>query len=476
MLYGTRSGLSLLALSAFVVSTAAAQEVDWRKYEGTTIHGIVFAAPYTDSYIKPQIEEFEELTGITVRLEVMVDTQMRKKQDIILAGQDSSMDFFTLQMDNRGGALTAAGYLENLDPYLNDPTLTPADYNYPDDWAGGCLNTIGVFQDQPLNNIVFSAQAQLLHIRTDLFKEHDVKIPETMEELEEAAKKLTIKDEDGNVEMYGFLSRGWGRLTTASFASYLYNHGGSWFREENGHRVSNIASPEAIDAFEFYGRMIREYAPDAALNNRPAANASLFAAGKTAMLSALNYYIFEFQDPNRSRVIDKVATILIPSGPGGSFPNIPTTSFAISPFSENKEAAWLFISWLTGRDQMLYGQKNGAPMCRSSVWTDPAYTPPTPAWGESAQIALEYGIAIAKPQAVAISQIRDAVGEVVNVAIRDGSRAAIEAEAKEQAAAIDALVAETEEGLDFRGPFRGDARSVPPDVQVQPIEAATLSQ
>jgi ABC-type glycerol-3-phosphate transport system substrate-binding protein len=89
MLHAARAGLSMLAFSALVASTAAAQEVDWRKYEGTTIHGIVFAAPYTDSYMKPQIEQFEELTGITVRLEVMVDTQMRKKQDIILAAQDS---------------------------------------------------------------------------------------------------------------------------------------------------------------------------------------------------------------------------------------------------------------------------------------------------------------------------------------------------------------------------------------------------
>ena len=41
-----------------------------------------------------------------------------------------------------------------------------------------------------------------------------------MAELEDAAKKLTIdEDGDGKPEIYGFLSRGWGRLTTASFAS-----------------------------------------------------------------------------------------------------------------------------------------------------------------------------------------------------------------------------------------------------------------
>jgi len=476
MMHVARTGLSILALTTVAASVASAQEFDWRKYEGTSLYGIVFEAPYTDAYIKPMIEEFTEKTGIEVRIEVMTATQMRKKQDILLAGHDTSMDFFTLQMDNRGGSLTAGGFLENLEPYINDPALTPPGYDYPGDWAGGCLNTVTVFEDQPVNNIVFSAQAQLLHIRKDLFQEHGVKIPETMEELEAAAKALTIKDDNGNVEIHGFLSRGWGRLTTASFATYLWNHGGSWFREEDGKRVSNIAAPESIDAFEFYGRMIREYAPEAALNNRPVANASLFAAGKAAMLSALNYYIFTFQDPNKSRVIDKVATILVPSGPGGSTPNIPTTSFALSPFSEKKEAAWMLIAFLTQKEQMLYGQINGAPMCRKSAWTDASYTPPAPSWGESAKLALEYGVAIAKPQAVAIGQMRDAVGEVVNVAIRDGSRAAIEAEAQKQAAIMNDLIAKTEEGLDFRGVFRAGAEPMPPEAQRIPIDAINLVQ
>ncbi len=381
------------------------------------------------------------------------------------------MDFFTLQMDNRGVALTAAGLLENLEPYLADPEQTPADYNYPDDWAGGCLNTAKVFADQPLNNIVYSAQAQLLHIRTDLFEEHGVKIPETMEELEDAAKKLTIKDDAGNVEVYGYLSRGWGRLTTASFATYLWNFGGSWITREDGKRVPNINSPESVDALEFYGRMIRDYAPESALNNRPNDNANLFAAGKAAMLSGLNYYIYQFEDPNKSRVVGKVDTILVPRGPAGSFPNLPTTSFAISPFSENKEAAWTFIAWMTQRAQMLNAQKSGAPMCRKSVWTDPSYEPPAPGWGELGRLALEYGIAIAKPQAVAISEMRDAIGEVVNVAIRDGSREAIQAKADEQAQVMSQLMAKTEEGLDFSGVFREGAKSMPPEDQKLPIEA-----
>ena len=463
--------LAGLALAVPLAMTAPARAFDWQQYAGTTIHGIVFNNPGIKAYISPQLSEFEKETGIKVRLEMMVDTQMRKKQDIILAGHDASLDFFTLQMDNRGVALTSAGLLENLQPFLDNPKLTPTDYDYPGDWAGGCLNTASVIDGQPVNNIVYSAQAQVLHIRKDLFAKYNVKVPTTLAELEDAAKKLTIKDKNGNVETYGFLTRGWGRLATATFATYLWNYGGSWIKTVDGQRVPNINSPEALQALEYYGRMIRDYAPAAALNNRPNANANMFAAGKVAMVSALNYYIYQFEDPKQSRVAGKVATILVPSGPGGSHPNLPTTSFAISPYSKNKEAAWLFIAWMTSKQHMLAGQKNGAPMCRNSVWTDPSYTPPTPSWGKTSELALQYGIAIAKPQAVAISEMRDDIGAVINVAIRDGSHDAIKAEADKQAKAMAALMADTEKGLSFSGVSREGAKELSPEQQMEPINA-----
>ena len=72
------------------------------------------------------------------------------------------------------------------------------------------------------------------------------------------------------------------------------------------------------------------------------------------------------------------------------------------------------------------------------------------AWASpSARIAADYGIAIAKPQAIAIGQMRDLAGEVMNISIRDGSRAAIQAAADKAAAEMTRLVEETEGGMDF---------------------------
>ena len=474
------STLRTTAIAAALVGAVAGPanaEVNWRQFEGTSLNALFFTANYIDAWWRPMAKEFEAETGIKIKMQVLQSIQVRKKQDIMLAGKDPELDVLMLQMDNRGGKLTAAGHLEDLEPYLNNPSLTPADYDYPGDWLGGCLNTERVIKGQPLNNIVWSAQAQALHIRTDLFKQHNVKVPTNLTELEAAAKKLTIdEDGDGKPEIHGFLSRGWGRLTTASFATYLFNHGGSWFKDVDGKKVANINSKESVDAFEFYGRMIRDYAPTSALSNKPPQNAALYAAGKAAMLSELNFWHGLADDPKRSRIAGKSTTILVPAGPAGSFPNLPTTSIAISKYSENKQAAWLYIAWMTQKHNMLTGQNAAVPMCRRSSWEDESYTAPTPAWGSSAKIAADFGIAIAKPQAIAIGQMRDAAGEVMNVAIRDGSRAAIQAEADKAAALMDKLVAETETGMDFAGVLPVHAKLLGKDDQMAPLEAEGLDK
>ena len=103
--------------------------------------------------------------------------------------------------------------------------------------------------------------------------------------------------------------------------------------------------------------MIRDYAPKSALSNKPPQNAALYAAGKAAMLSALNYWHVLTDDPKNLGYLEKSTTILVPAGRAGSFPNIPTTSLAISKYSNNKKAAWLYIAWMTQKHIMLAGKK-----------------------------------------------------------------------------------------------------------------------
>ena len=189
------------------------------------------------------------------------------------------------------------------------------------------------------------------------------------------------------------------------------------------------------------------------------------------MLSELNFWHSLAANPKRSRIAGNSTTILVPAGRAGSFPNLPTTSLAIPKYSKKKNAAWLYIAWMTQKRIMLKGQNAAVPMCRRSTWTDPSYKAPTPAWGKSAELAADFGIAIAKPQAIAIGQMRDAAGTVMNVAIRNGARAAIQKEADKQAAIMNGMIAKTEKGVDFAGVLPSFAKKITAKEQRMPIDA-----
>ena len=150
--------LVLATTFALGVTGTASAEVNWRQFEGTTLNAAYFTANYIDAWWRPMAKQFQKETGIKVKMQVLQAGQIRKKQDIMLAGKDSTLDVLMLQMDNRGGKLTAAGHLEDLEPYLSDSSLTPANYDYPGDWLGGCLNTERVIKGQSHNNL------SLIHI------------------------------------------------------------------------------------------------------------------------------------------------------------------------------------------------------------------------------------------------------------------------------------------------------------------------
>ncbi|MBW1698816.1 MAG: extracellular solute-binding protein [Deltaproteobacteria bacterium] len=130
-------GLVLLLALVFAFPVDVSAKVNWRRFEGESINAIFFTAAYIDAWFRPMAKRFKKETGVTIKMEVLQAGQMRKKQDIMLAGKDENLDLIMLQMDNRGGKLTAAGHLENLEPYLADPNQTPANHGYPQDWLGG---------------------------------------------------------------------------------------------------------------------------------------------------------------------------------------------------------------------------------------------------------------------------------------------------------------------------------------------------
>jgi len=73
-----------------------------------------------------------------------------------------------------------------------------------------------------------------------------------------------------------------------------------------------------------------------------------------------------------------------------------------------------------------------------------------------------------------MGQMRDAAGDVMNVAIRNGNRAAIQAEADKAAKLMSELVQKTEKGMDFAGVIPKFAKKITSSDQLAPIRAEGL--
>jgi len=403
--------LSLLLLIFF--SSTSFASVNWRQFEGTEIRLLMNKHPFT-TFIEPKIPEFEELTGIKVNMEVFPEDQFRDKR-LIELNAGANVDGYMIMPGQAKLHYWKAGWLAPMEEYMADPNLTEiAEWDLEDFFAGPMD---GASIEGHQIGVVINAEASLLSYRKDLFEQYDVKVPETMEELEEAAKFFHGKEIDGK-EMVGIVLRGKKAAATSQFVDFLYSFGGSWTDEEGN---ANIASPESIAAFEFYGKLLREYGPVGPTMFHWAESTSTFMDGTASMIFDANVFKSLYEDPEESRVVGKVGYTTIPKGPGGKHPHVSNWSLAISGIAseEQQKATWLFIQWATNKENALGSLLAGVPAGRESAWTDPKFveTDETPDWTTGSLESFEIGQPQWNPPVLNVSEIRDIVGQVIVDAI-----------------------------------------------------------
>ena len=100
------------------------------KYGGTTINVLLASHTATDGMLA-MVDEFTQLTGIEVNSRILASTEMKTMQRSNSSTKTGIFDVYMVD------AFTVyeyakAGYIENLEPYLEDPEMTPEWYDYED--------------------------------------------------------------------------------------------------------------------------------------------------------------------------------------------------------------------------------------------------------------------------------------------------------------------------------------------------------
>ncbi|MCA9836169.1 MAG: sugar ABC transporter substrate-binding protein [Trueperaceae bacterium] len=230
----------------------------------------------------------------------------------------------------------ADGVLENLDPYIEAS-------NYPiDDYWPGLLE-FGMY-DGHVYGFPRDIGLEVLYYNKDIFDEAGVDYPDetwTWDDLTAAAEKLTDVSSSGRVNRYALGMEG------GKYQLWIGQNKGSILDDMRNPSRCTLADPEAMDAIKFFADMMNNnYAMRDANLGQAGGDAAVFQSGQVAMIIQNASRISAF---NAAGMNYDVAVVPIPEG-GQRSASAAGAAWTMSSFSDDKEAAWTFLSWLQSTD------------------------------------------------------------------------------------------------------------------------------
>ena len=336
-----------VSLATLAVSTSIALANPYAPYKGETLVVNFPAHPHYNAVMKV-LPEFTKETGIEVEVDQLQYLKMREKQTLELTKRKGDYDLMAYVVFSKADYVFA-DQLENLARYFMNPKLADPTYDSRD-LIDGYVGNIGVaggdkgYLPGPTGSmfgVPFGSETSILGYRKDIFEKHNLKVPETYDEMLDVACKIP-QLEPG---MGGLSSRAAsGHHASHAFLLHLAPVGGRIFDDEWNPIMNNAAGVKAAQAL----KTIVDCGPEGAKTFGFAEAGAAFLQGKTAMFLDSTVFAGQVNNPDKSKVVGKVAWA---PHPMGTRRGSQTGGFgiAIPKNAQNKEAAFLLMQWLTSK-------------------------------------------------------------------------------------------------------------------------------
>ena len=340
--------VGVLAAGAIATAPAAFAQDAAKPYEGVTLNLSTYSQVPEFDFYKTLMPDFTEKTGINVNYTQQEIAAQDQKIPLQLSAKDPSLDVFFTGSENIGKYLGVSG-VEPLDQYINNPDLTPAEWEFAD---------IAPAVEKACQNggvtycIASHTGGGLLYYNTRMFQEAGLAgPPQTPAELLDYAKKLTTDDHAGfcvrasiDQALYdAFQLWQW-------FYPYDNPITGNYFRQDWS--VLLAEEPFASEFGEYWRELLTTSAPEGISTYNFPDCLTAFQQGRVAMWHDDSGAIPEVLNPEKSLVSEETAFWSMPC------PEVnPDNCALVQPFgtwinaaSENKEAAWLLVQYLTSKE------------------------------------------------------------------------------------------------------------------------------
>ncbi len=248
------------------------------------------------------------------------------------------------------GLYAESGILEDLSPFFKDENANVSGIS-EDMFLDGGRNAVTF--NESMYAIPWLTSTIFLYYRTDLIDNP----PKTWEEYVETAKQFTQSLNPDSPTEYGTTMQGKrGSLTTPKeFSAFLWSFGGDYISDSGEILIANEGAKEALKLWVRLYRELKVVPPDITSYEYQQV-LQAFQEGKTAMALQWDAAAGSFADSESSPdIYDKFDMVIIPGveQPDGSIKHVPYLHnwvFAISKFSEKKEEAFAWLSFLNHPD------------------------------------------------------------------------------------------------------------------------------
>ena len=371
------AGVAANAAFASSVSRAMAADFNWKAQSGKTIKLLLNKHPYVDAMIG-DIEAFKTLTGMNLSYDIFPEDVYFDKVTAALSSKSDQYDAFMT-----GAYMTwtygPAGWIEDLNTYIKDPAKTNPSFAWDDvlpglrastAWDGVAGSELGSGKAKQwcipwgyeLNNIAYN--------RT-IFDKVGVKPPKNLDEMLEVTAKIT-KDAGGPYGVGVRGSRSWATIHPGFLSAYS-NFGQKDFVMEGGKLKAAMNTKASKDFHEKWVRMIQGSGPKNWSTYTWYQVGTDLGAGASGMIfdaDILGYFMNGGENKERGHL--GYAPFAANPAAKAPTPNVWIWSLAMSSFSKQKDAAWLFMQWAASTEHDLFGARkmDFVNPVRASVWKD----------------------------------------------------------------------------------------------------------
>lgn len=236
----------------------------------------------------------------------------------------------------------AEGVLENLDPWIQK-----SGYDLKDYWPA-------LLESAMYNGSVYGLprdiSVDVLYYNKDLLDKAGVSYPTetwTWDDLQAAVTKLTKVESNGQVSQYGLAMEG------GKYQLWIGQNKGMLLDDMRNPSKCTMTEPAAMAGIKHFADMMNanQAMRDANLS-QAGGDAAVFQSGQAAMIIQNSSRVSAF---NTAKMNYDVAVVPIPKN-GQRSAAAGGAAWVMSSLSDNKEAAWTFLSWLqsTNGGQKLY--------------------------------------------------------------------------------------------------------------------------